>query len=140
MSELVANLWGKCKSRRRPTCFTGFSGDINRDVSHRVGCEQLLPPIRYTFFNMWGSKLTSALLAVTALSPQVLAGLTPGTEKCQGYAASNVKKSISGLTADLSLNGNGCAIYGADLKSLKLEVNYETGMFYIPIGGKVTEY
>ncbi|CCX06613.1 family 31 glycosyl hydrolase [Pyronema domesticum] len=75
---------------------------------------------------MWGSKLTSVLLAVTALSPQVLAGLTPGTEKCQGYAASNVKKSISGLTADLSLNGNGCAIYGSDLKSLKLEVNYET--------------
>ncbi|KAL1867940.1 hypothetical protein VTK73DRAFT_3905 [Phialemonium thermophilum] len=45
---------------------------------------------------------------------------------CPGYKASNVKTSATGLTADLSLAGSACNIYGTDLKNLKLEVTYET--------------
>lgn len=47
---------------------------------------------------------------------------------CPGYNASNVKTSSSGLTADLSLAGPACNVYGGDMISLTLEVVYETGM------------
>ena len=46
---------------------------------------------------------------------------------CPGYKASNVKTTSSGLTADLSLAGRACNVYGDDLTSLKLSVVYESG-------------
>ncbi|KAF1911411.1 alpha-glucosidase precursor [Ampelomyces quisqualis] len=45
---------------------------------------------------------------------------------CPGYAASNVVKTDSGLTADLSLAGDACNIYSDDIKDLKLVVEYQT--------------
>lgn len=47
--------------------------------------------------------------------------------KCPGYKASNIKTGKSTLTADLTLAGKACNVYGDDLKSLTLEVEYETG-------------
>ncbi|KFY48908.1 hypothetical protein V495_00923 [Pseudogymnoascus sp. VKM F-4514 (FW-929)] len=46
--------------------------------------------------------------------------------KCPGYKASNVKVGKSSLTADLKLAGKACNVYGDDLKSLTLEVEYES--------------
>ena len=46
---------------------------------------------------------------------------------CPGYAASNVQKTDSGLTADLKLAGAACNAYGDDLTDLKLTVEYQTG-------------
>lgn len=46
---------------------------------------------------------------------------------CPGYKASNVKTSPTGLTADLTLAGSACNVYGDDLKDLILQVTYETG-------------
>jgi alpha-glucosidase len=46
---------------------------------------------------------------------------------CPGYKASNIKTTGSSLTADLSLAGAACNVYGDDLKSLTLQVVYETG-------------
>jgi len=46
---------------------------------------------------------------------------------CPGYKASNVKTTSSSLTADLSLAGKACNVYGDDLKSLTLTVEYQTG-------------
>ncbi|KAI2469457.1 glycoside hydrolase family 31 protein [Annulohypoxylon bovei var. microspora] len=45
---------------------------------------------------------------------------------CPGYTASNVVKTASGLTADLTLAGDACNVYGTDLKDLTLEVSYDT--------------
>jgi alpha-glucosidase len=45
---------------------------------------------------------------------------------CPGYAASNVVKTDSGLTADLSLAGAACNVYSDDIKDLKLVVEYQT--------------
>ncbi|XDG04336.1 hypothetical protein ABKA04_003951 [Annulohypoxylon sp. FPYF3050] len=45
---------------------------------------------------------------------------------CPGYKASNVVKTASGLTADLTLAGEACNVYGTDLKDLTLEVSYDT--------------
>ena len=45
---------------------------------------------------------------------------------CPGYKASRVQTTTSGLTADLTLAGKACNVYGADLKDLTLEVVYES--------------
>ncbi|KAK3328533.1 glycoside hydrolase family 31 protein [Cercophora scortea] len=47
-------------------------------------------------------------------------------ESCPGYKASNIKTSPSGLTADLTLAGTACNVYGTDLRDLVLEVTYES--------------
>ncbi|KAL5363683.1 glycosyl hydrolases family 31-domain-containing protein [Aspergillus floccosus] len=45
---------------------------------------------------------------------------------CAGYVASNVKQTASGLTALLSLAGHACNVYGTDIGSLNLTVEYQT--------------
>lgn len=45
---------------------------------------------------------------------------------CPGYAASNVVKTDSSLTADLTLAGEACNVYSDDIKDLKLVVEYQT--------------
>ncbi|KAF1994986.1 glycoside hydrolase family 31 protein [Amniculicola lignicola CBS 123094] len=47
-------------------------------------------------------------------------------DNCPGYAASNVQKSDSGLTADLKLAGSACNVFSDDLADLKLLVEYQT--------------
>jgi alpha-glucosidase len=46
---------------------------------------------------------------------------------CPGYAASNIVKTDSGLTADLTLAGTACNVYSDDIADLKLVVEYQTG-------------
>lgn len=46
---------------------------------------------------------------------------------CPGYKASNVQTSSTSLTADLTLAGEACNVYGTDLTDLTLEVSYDTG-------------
>lgn len=46
---------------------------------------------------------------------------------CPGYAASNVKTTGNGLTAELKLAGPACNTYGTDLEELTLSVTYESG-------------
>jgi alpha-glucosidase len=45
---------------------------------------------------------------------------------CPGYQGSNVQYSDTGLTADLTLAGAACNIYGTDIESLSLTVEYQT--------------
>ncbi|KAJ1326263.1 alpha-D-xyloside xylohydrolase [Microdochium nivale] len=45
---------------------------------------------------------------------------------CPGYKASNVQTSDTGLTADLTLAGTACNVYGTDLNDLVLSVSYDT--------------
>lgn len=69
------------------------------------------------------------LLAATAVSGFSLIPKTASTDplaSCPGYKASNVKTDSSSLTADLSLAGAACNVYGDDLSSLTLKVVYET--------------
>ncbi|KAI1137277.1 glycoside hydrolase family 31 protein [Hypoxylon sp. FL0543] len=44
---------------------------------------------------------------------------------CPGYKASNVKESSSRFTADLTLAGNACNVYGTDIEALSLVVEYQ---------------
>lgn len=50
-------------------------------------------------------------------------------DDCPGYTATNVVETATGLTADLSLAGEACNAFGYDLGSLKLLVEYQTGLF-----------
>ncbi|KAF2465606.1 alpha-glucosidase precursor [Lindgomyces ingoldianus] len=46
--------------------------------------------------------------------------------KCPGYVASNIVKTDSSLTADLTLAGPACTLYSEDLTNLRLLVEYQT--------------
>lgn len=52
---------------------------------------------------------------------------------CPGYKATNVKQSPTGLTADLTLAGKACNVFGTDLNDLVLDVSFDTGEFGEPI-------
>ncbi|KAI1074897.1 glycoside hydrolase family 31 protein [Whalleya microplaca] len=45
---------------------------------------------------------------------------------CPGYKASNVEETSNGLTADLTLAGEACNVYGTDIEALSLVVEYQT--------------
>jgi alpha-glucosidase len=65
--------------------------------------------------------------ALSALATSLEKRQTPSLDSCPGYTASNVKNDGSTVTADLALAGSACNIYGKDLTSLKLLVEYQTG-------------
>jgi len=52
------------------------------------------------------------------------------TDSCVGYVAKSVKQSGSKLAATLELIGDGCAVYGPDVKVLTLHVEYEESAFF----------
>ena len=54
-------------------------------------------------------------------------------DACPGYKASNVQTTDNGITADLTLAGSACNIYGQDLSDLKLLVEYQTGTYRLCI-------
>lgn len=67
------------------------------------------------------------LVLATAFSILSSGAVSQNLESCPGYRASNIKTTGSGLTADLTLNGPACNVYGTDLTDLKLVVEYHTG-------------
>jgi hypothetical protein len=60
-------------------------------------------------------------------SPSVGVIRAASIDSCPGYAVSNVVQSRGSITADLSLAGPACNVYGTDLDQLKLLVEYQTG-------------
>jgi alpha-glucosidase len=67
-------------------------------------------------------------LAATVLGSGVVTRQS-SEDTCPGYAASNVVDDGSKLTADLTLAGTACNLYGEDLVDLRLEVEYQTGEY-----------
>jgi alpha-glucosidase len=49
-------------------------------------------------------------------------------DACPGYKAGNVQSDGLTLTADLTLAGEACNVFGTDIQQLELEVTYETGL------------
>lgn len=66
--------------------------------------------------------------AATALGSGVIRRQL-SNDTCPGYAASNVVDDGSRLTADLTLAGMACNLYGEDLVDLRLEVEYQSGEY-----------
>jgi len=63
---------------------------------------------------------------VAAASALAIAPRQSNDTSCPGYSASNVEKSGTGLSADLSLAGSPCNTYGKDIENLRLTVSYDT--------------
>ncbi|KAF2740225.1 alpha-glucosidase b [Polyplosphaeria fusca] len=76
-------------------------------------------PATYTF-------LHACLFLWTSLVPWVTSVPLRRADACPGYRASNVKQTDGGITADLTLAGSECNVYGQDLHDLKLLVEYQT--------------
>ena len=78
---------------------------------------------------MLGLVQAAALLLALFVSSTHSSPITSsGVDSCPGYKATNVVTTDSTLTADLSLNGAPCNVYGTDLADLQLVVEYQTGM------------
>ena len=79
---------------------------------------------------MWSTSVIKGLVAtglfVANASAAALASRS--ATACPGYKATNVKtKQGSIVSADLTLAGAACNVYGTDLDNLVLQVDYETG-------------
>ena len=66
---------------------------------------------------LYGAKLLPNIYDPQAIDAQSV---------CPGYKASNVQNTKLGVTADLSIAGPGCSIYGNDIADLKLTVEYQS--------------
>ncbi|KAI1432490.1 glycoside hydrolase family 31 protein [Xylaria sp. CBS 124048] len=66
-------------------------------------------------------------LSRLSLSLATTGVLAASIDDCPGYTASNVVETEGTVTADLTLSGTACNIYGTDLTDLKLLVEYQTG-------------
>ncbi|KAL5118895.1 hypothetical protein ACEQ8H_003218 [Pleosporales sp. CAS-2024a] len=80
-------------------------------------------------FNKWLLALVASA-GLTAAVPTPALSLLQARDAdpnaCPGYAASNVTKTDSSLTADLTLAGTACNVYSDDITHLKLVVEYQT--------------
>ncbi|OAG09494.1 uncharacterized protein CC84DRAFT_1202211 [Paraphaeosphaeria sporulosa] len=76
-------------------------------------------PASLTFLRTW-------LLLGSALVPWTQSAPVRRVDECPGYTASNVQNTDRGITADLTLAGAECNVYGTDLHDLKFEASYQT--------------
>ncbi|KAI2783821.1 glycoside hydrolase family 31 protein [Daldinia loculata] len=63
-----------------------------------------------------GQPIIPNIVDPQAINPQTV---------CPGYVASNVKNTSNGFTADLTLAGEACNVYGTDIEALSLTVEYQ---------------
>jgi alpha-glucosidase len=59
------------------------------------------------------------------ITPTIFDPEAPDPQSCPGYKATNVKHNSHGLTADLSLAGEPCNVFGNDISDLSLEVSFQ---------------
>jgi alpha-glucosidase len=78
-----------------------------------------------------GSALFGAAALASSSSADLVTRQAGKLDACPGYAASNVVDDGGRVTADLALAGTACNAYGDDLTDLKLEVEYQTGLFIL---------
>ena len=71
--------------------------------------------------------LPSAINYAPSVTPNVMDATAPNAqERCPGYTASNIQQDATGLTADLTLAGPQCNVYGNDIEDLTLAVEYQS--------------
>jgi len=71
--------------------------------------------------------LPSSINYAPSVTPNIMDLTAPNAQLvCPGYTASNVKESSNGVTADLTLAGQGCNVYGTDIQDLVLDVQYQS--------------
>jgi alpha-glucosidase len=71
-----------------------------------------------------------SVLAASTAQALVTPRSSHSPDACPGYQASNFHQTPTTFTADLTLAGKPCNVYGTDLAHLKLEVDHETGKLH----------
>ncbi|EHK97248.1 putative alpha/beta-glucosidase agdC [Glarea lozoyensis 74030] len=71
-------------------------------------------------------KFVTGLAWASTVSGAALSRRQATSDSCPGYSASGVVQTATGLTADLTLAGAACNVYGNDIQNLKLTVNYDS--------------
>ncbi|CCT70700.1 probable Alpha-glucosidase precursor (Maltase) [Fusarium fujikuroi IMI 58289] len=73
------------------------------------------------------SKTASPDIAIApSLTPTFQDPHAPNPQKCPGYKATNIKRDLKGVKADLTMAGPNCQAFGNDIRDLILEVQYQT--------------
>ena len=76
-----------------------------------------------------------ALLCIRLVNPANSAVVDPAVlDACPGYKAANIVTSGASITAELSLRGKECNVFGPDVKKLQLQADYESGTFTVNYG------
>ncbi|KAK0253659.1 hypothetical protein LTS09_011237 [Friedmanniomyces endolithicus] len=71
--------------------------------------------------------LPSSINYAPSVTPNIMDTTAPNAQVvCPGYTASDVQETTTGLTADLTLGGQGCNAHGNDVKYLTLSVQYQS--------------
>lgn len=73
-------------------------------------------------FTVPSAAASGAILIPNVVDPQAV----DAQSVCPGYVASNVVRNALGLTATLKLAGNACNVYGNDIRTLNLSVQYQS--------------
>lgn len=107
-----------------------YKYDLLSDSDNGSLHEKKLPPKKHFYLKMAAISLlfllASSYVWASAVIPR--AASADALASCPGYKATNVKTTSTGLTADLTLAGKACDVYGTDLTNLILQVTYEDGM------------
>jgi alpha-glucosidase len=69
--------------------------------------------------------ITTSFPPLPTITPTIFDPEAPEPQKCPGYRASNVKHYSHGLTANLTLTGEPCNVFGKDILDLSLKVSYQ---------------
>jgi hypothetical protein len=84
-------------------------------------------PILYAMPSFSIALLQTILLLCSAFFKWGISSPLKRATDCPGYKATNVVRSDSSLTADLSLSGPECNLYSQDLHDLKFVAEWQTG-------------
>ena len=82
----------------------------------------------------------ATLLWLIAFMLSIPVAFGASIESCPGYKASNVEKTTGKITADLTLAGDSCNLYGTDLENLRLLVEYQSSKFTSEISSEECAY
>ena len=75
---------------------------------------------------MFGNHLSIVFVSLVLTTTSFLGALASSIDSCPGYTATNIQNQNGKITADLSLAGDACDVYGTDLPDLRLLVEYQT--------------
>jgi hypothetical protein len=104
-----------------------------KDQARSLWDEHVVDSKGYQYVDMWSSKfLTGVVYAGSVFGAAITPRQVGPRDNCPGYAVSNVQQTPTGLTADLSLAGTACNVFGNDVRDLKLLVNYDAGIYSFP--------
>jgi hypothetical protein len=116
----VAQLFSQASSKTRAKVLVvDYIGQTWQANNGSTALYQVMPAaitFLQSYFFLWST-----------LTPWTISSPLRRADECSGYKANNVRRTDSGITADLTLAASACNIHGQDLEELKFIAQYQTG-------------